>query len=175
MKLTGLEIKRQIELGHIIIDPFDPAQLNPNSYNLRLGSMLIVLDEVNLDLHKAPREDRFTIPEEGYLLLTENVYLGHTVEIISSDLFVPIIDGRSTLGRYGMSIHITAGFGDLGFKGCFTLELEARHRNIRVYPNDLVAQVSFESVQGEIELYKGSYQDQREPRGPKPLQPWNPF
>jgi dCTP deaminase len=169
-KLTGKEIQKQLELGNIIIDPFDPKQLNSNSYNVRLGSTLLVLDEVTLDLHKPPRIVPFTIDSRhGYRLLMDNIYLGHTVEIIGSKQFIPIIDGRSTAGRYGLSVHVTAGFGDVGFIGTFTLELEARHRPITVYEGDSIAQVSFETVIGEIDLYNGSYQGQRAPKGPKPL------
>ncbi len=167
--LSGKEILRQVELGNIIIDPFDPAQLNPNSYNCRLGKEVAWLDEVLLDLHLAPRVVRQEIGSNGYRLFPGMVLLGHTIEVIGSDIYVPCIDGRSTCGRYGLAVHITAGFGDIGFQGQYCMELESRHRPILLREGDLIAQVSFRSVEGEIELYKGSYQNQTGPREPKPL------
>lgn len=167
--LSGHEIRWQNYNGNLTIEPFNDEQLNPNSYNVRLGDMLLYLDDVKLDLHKQPKIVEIKIPKEGILLLKNQVYLGHTVEVIGSNTYVPVIDGRSTIGRYGLSVHITAGFGDVGFKGTFTLELEARHRDTIVYAGDLIAQVSFQEVIGSVGLYKGNYNGQTGPRGPKPL------
>ncbi len=96
------------------------------------------------------------------------------MERIGSKQFVPIIDGRSTAARYGLACHVCAGFCDTGFLGHLTLELESRHRPIVVRPGDMIAQVSFETVQGEITQYSGSYGECTEPRGPKPLYPIMP-
>lgn len=167
--LSGHEIRLQVYNERITIIPFNPEQLNPNSMNVRLGDTLLYLDEVKLDLHKAPRMVEIKIPPEGFLLKKNEVYLGSTVEVIGSDHYVPVIDGRSTIGRYGLSIHITAGFGDVGFKGTFTLEIEARHRDTLVRAGDMIAQVSFHELKGDVEKYRGSYQGQTGPRGPKPL------
>ena len=167
--LSGYQIEYLV--GHeICIEPFNLAQLNPNSYNVRLGNKLLYLDELMLDLHEQPRMIEIDIPPEGFLLLKNEVYLGSTMEVIGSDSFVPVIDGRSTIGRYGLSVHITAGFGDVGFKGTFTLEIEARHRDTLVRAGDMIAQVSFHELTGRAKKYSGSYQGQTGPRGPKPLQ-----
>lgn len=167
--LSGHEIQWQIYRNNICIEPFNLAQVNPNSYNVCLGPTLLYLDEVKLDLHKEPRMVEIKIPPEGFLLKKNEVYLGSTMEVIGSEHYVPVIDGRSTIGRYGLSIHITAGFGDVGFKGTFTLEIEARHRDTLVRAGDMIAQVSFHELKGAYEMYRGSYQGQTGPRGPKPL------
>lgn len=168
--LSGFEIIKQIQCGNIEIDPFDLVNVNPNSVNVRLGNEIAWIDDVTIDLHRAPISMRVeTIPPEGFLLKKSQVYLGATIERISTKCFVPVIDGRSTIGRYGLAVHITAGFGDCGFNGTFTLELEARHRDTWVRPGDLIAQVSFHEIKGTIMVYNGSYQGQTGPRGPKPL------
>lgn len=168
--LSGLEITRQIQLGNIEIYPFDFGNVNPNSVNVRLGDEIMWIDDVVVDLHRKPLSMlRKPIPSEGFLLKKGNVYLASTIERIHSKCFVPVIDGRSTIGRYGLAVHITAGFGDVGFNGQFVLELEARHRDTLIRPGDMIAQVSFHEVTGEISLYNGSYQNQTGPLGPKPL------
>lgn len=167
--LSGHQIQLEVGLGGICIEPFCPEQLNPNSYNVRLGDRLLYLDETELDLHELPRMVELAIPPEGFLLKKGEVYLGATIETIGSEYYVPVIDGRSTTGRYGLSVHITAGFGDVGFKGTFTLEIEARHRDTWIRTGDMIAQVSFHELTGRVEKYSGSYQGQTGPRGPKPL------
>lgn len=167
--LSGNEIRQQVYNERITISPFCLLQLNPNSYNVRLGPTLMWLDDVALDLHKQPKLVEIVIPPEGYFLQKNHIYLGSTIEVIGSDYYVPVIDGRSTMGRYGLSVHVTAGFGDVGFHGTFTLELEARHRNTKVRAGDLIAQVSFQEVTGLVHKYQGTYQHQTGPKGPKPL------
>lgn len=171
--LSGNEIRRQVELGGIVIEPFCEEQLNPNSYNCRLGKEILMLTEETLDLHIAPAFEIQHIGEEGFLLRKGNVYLASTLECIGSKLFIPCIDGRSTIGRYGVVVHKTAGFGDAGFNGTFTLELQAHHRDTRVHYGDLIAQVSFHAIDGlPPTLYSGSYQWQTGPRAPKNLRAW---
>jgi dCTP deaminase len=89
--------------------------------------------------------------------------------MIGATKYVPIIDGRSTTGRYGLALHITAGVGDTHFFGVWTLELEARHRDTLVRPGDVIGQVSFETIEGELQPYTGSYANRSGPVGPKPL------
>lgn len=74
---------------------------------------------------------------------------------------VPMLIGRSSIGRLGLAVHVTAGFGDIGFSGRWTLELLAAHP-IRVYPGMEICQISYEEIEGEVlEGYHGKYQDQR--------------
>lgn len=115
--LTGNEIKIQIESGNIGIYPYDENCIGPNSYDVRLGDQLMVYREAVLDARRENRTRVIDIPEEGLVLLPGKLYLGKTVEWTSSPWYVPMYEGRSSLGRLGISSHITAGFGDIGFEG----------------------------------------------------------
>lgn len=172
-KLTGKEILRQIELGHIEIDPFDKSRINPNSYNIRLAPELKVYEpnkynymtgnkEVLLDSHKKNETKDLVIPKTGLVLYPNTLYLGRTVERTYTDKYVPMIDGRSSTGRLGMLIHATAGFGDVGFNGTWTLEIFVIHPLI-IYPYDEIGQVSFETLEGDMSYqYDGRYNHQHD-------------
>lgn len=71
---------------------------------------------------------------------------------------VPMVDGRSTLGRLGVTVHETAGFGDFGFEGCFTLEIAAREMT-KLYVGMRIAQVSFQTTTPNVvkKVYTGAY------------------
>lgn len=81
----------------------------------------------------------------------------HTAETIWTDKFVPIIDGKSSIGRLFISIHQTAGFGDVGFDGQYTLEVTS-HFPVRVYAGMRFCQIRFHGIQGHITQYEGNYQ-----------------
>ena len=75
--------------------------------------------------------------------------------------YVPKIDGRSTTGRLGIIVHITAGFGDNGFKGKWTLEITVTHPVI-VYPGMEIGQLYYETIEGDTSMsYNGKYQNQQ--------------
>ena len=261
--LTGDEIERQIKKGNIVIDPFDPDRINPNSYNLRLHPQLLIYDRGNTsrccelptgstdpildyinrekirlgtstvnatqkvckldepdgnnttiksddfttednghstikfddsiitdyitplsmfdkyvqheDLDKFKEYDldfnpidmrnpngtiEFNIPETGYVLRPGVLYIGRTIERTFTDKFIPMLDGRSSGGRLGISIHICAGFGDIGFDGTWTLEITVVEPVI-IYPNVEIAQVSYFKPYGKTgRKYNGRYNKQ---------------
>jgi dCTP deaminase len=105
MILSGTEIIRQRELGRIQIDPFAPNQVNPNSYNFRLGATIMSYINEVLDPRIPQPVSTETIPESGMLLYPNKIYLGHTEEIMGSDHFVPCIRGRSSTARMGLFVH----------------------------------------------------------------------
>jgi len=150
--LSGLEIKKQVEKGNITIEPFCDTQVNPNSYNLRLHPELLVYVDDVLDMKKENKTRKLSIPEEGLVLEPGKLYLGRTVERTHTDKFVPMLDGRSSIGRLGIYTHVTAGFGDIGFDGTWTLEIQVIHP-VRVYPNIKIVQISYQEITGEFELY----------------------
>ena len=153
MILSGLEIKKQIEAGNIHIDDFSEKRLNPNSYNLRLHDELLVYTDGVLDMKKPNETRRITIPEEGLVLVPGTLYLARTMERTKIDKFVPIMEGRSSIGRLGISTHAAAGFGDVGFNGTWTMQIKVTHP-VRIYPFVEIAQIYFLSIQGEYEKYK---------------------
>ncbi len=156
MILSGKQIKKQ--LGHNIhIDPFNEEQLNSNSYNLRLADELMVYEEPVLDM-KTPNAHRsFNIPEEGVVLEPGRLYLGRTMEYTQTDDHVPMLEGRSSIGRLGLFIHVTAGFGDVGFSGHWTLEMFCIHP-IRIYTGVEVCQIFYHNIEGDYDRYKSKYQ-----------------
>ena len=160
MILSGKEIKRQLGTG-INIEPYNESQLNPNSYNLSLFNELLVYDNDVLDMKNPNPTSRITIPEEGLLLEPNKLYLGRTVEHTSTDKFVPMLEGRSSIGRLGLFIHVTAGFGDVGFSGFWTLEIFCV-QPIRIYPNVEICQIFYHTIEGDYDLYKsGKYQNNK--------------
>lgn len=158
MILTGEEIRRQVATGTIFIENFNSARLGPNSYNLRLAPDLLVYREAVLDMAKDNRTRRLTIPPEGMVLKPGKLYLGRTVERTRTDKFIPMLEGRSSVGRLGMGIHVTAGFGDIGFDGPWTLEITVTEP-LRIYPMVEIAQIYFHVPAGETSMqYRGKYQ-----------------
>jgi dCTP deaminase len=161
MILTGEEIRRRLG-DDVRIDPFNPTQLNPNSYNLSLHNELLVYEEVVLDLKQPNRFRRLTIPAEGLVLSPNQLYLGRTCEYTETHNLVPQIEGRSSIGRLGLFVHVTAGFGDIGFKGYWTLEMFAV-QPIRIYPAVQICQIFYHQVCGEICEYSSEkYQNNRD-------------
>ena len=154
MILSGLAIKDRIEKGEIEITPFDKSLLNPNSYNLRLHDKLLVYADFPLDMKKPLNTKEITIPESGYELKPGTLYLGRTFEHTVTKKHVPMIQGRSSIGRLGIYIHITAGFGDIGFNGYWTLEIECIHPVI-IYPMIKICQIYYHTVEGDYLSYDG--------------------
>lgn len=151
MILSGDEIQR-LQGTDIKIDPFDPSNLNPNSYNLTLHHELLTYEEVVLDMKKNNRSRRLTIPEQGLTLEPNRLYLGRTIERTETHNLVPMIEGRSSIGRLGLFVHVTAGFGDVGFKGFWTLEMFAI-QPIKIYPGTAICQIFYHQVAGNIREY----------------------
>jgi dCTP deaminase len=171
MILSGKEIEKQLG-SSIIITPFNPAQLGPNSYNLRLHNELLVYEDLVLDMKKKQETTRIVIPEEGLLLEPNRLYLGRTLEYTATESYVPMLEGRSSIGRLGLFIHITAGFGDVGFKGFWTLEIVCT-QPIRIYPNVEICQIFYHTLEGDYEKYgqgafknkSGKYQNNTDVQG----------
>lgn len=169
MILTGPEIEAAVADGRLRIDPYDPDQVNPNSYNVRLGDTLITYAEPVIDAysHNPTRVQRID-PDHGFVLQPGELYLGHTQERVGTDAFVPLLFGRSSVGRLGLFVEITAPIGDIGFHGQWTLMLSPI-RPLRVYPGMRIGQIMFFLCVGPIDLYQGKYQASD---GPQPSRLW---
>ena len=153
MILTGSKIKEEVARGTIKISPFSEEQVNPNSYNYRLGPILKVYK--NFDGEKSLFEE-ILIPEEGYVLQPGQMYLGHTKEIIGSSTYAMSLIGRSSMGRYGLFLQVSANLGHTTSEHQWTLEMVAA-LPIRVYPGMIIGQVSFWRNFGAIVEYGGRY------------------
>ncbi|MGH4051543.1 MAG: dCTP deaminase [Clostridium sp.] len=158
MILSGKEIKKKLG-KEIVIEPFNEKQLNPNSYNLRLHNELLVYDEPILDMKKENKVKKIFIPDEGLVLETGKLYLGRTVEFTGTENYVPMLEGRSSIGRLGLFIHVTAGFGDVGFHGFWTLEIFCV-QPIKIYSGVEICQIYYHCIEGEYDEYRsGKYQN----------------
>ena len=158
MILSGKEIESRIN-DEIIIDPFDKNRINPNSYNLSLHNELIMYKNSLLDMKKDNKIEKLKIPSNGLVLEANRLYLGRTVEYTETRNLVPMLEGRSSIGRLGLFVHVTAGFGDVGFKGFWTLEIFCI-QPIKIYPNVEICQVYYHTLEGSHENYtSGKYQD----------------
>lgn len=158
MILSGREIARRMG-GDIVIEPYDPARLNPNSYNLSLHPELMVYDADVLDMKQPAPTRRIPIPEEGLVLQPGRLYLGRTDEYTRTRNLVPMLEGRSSTGRLGLIVHVTAGFGDVGFAGYWTLEIFCV-QPVRIYPHAQVCQIHYHDILGDFEPYhSGKYQN----------------
>ena len=158
MILSGKEILKHIG-REIVIEPFDEKKINPNSYNLSLSNELLVYENDVLDMKTPNKTKKLIIPEEGLLLEPRRLYLGRTNEFTKTDKYIPMLEGRSSTGRLGLFIHVTAGFGDVGFAGYWTLEIFCV-QPVRIYPNVEVCQIYYHDIDGEYDLYNsGKYQN----------------
>lgn len=186
MILTGEEIRRQVREGRITVEPYNDKRINPASLDLTLGDQVAVYQDfalfdaeehfnrigkpydgtglvpVNLSKvydTKKPSDVRvFKIdPKVGWVIQPGIGYLMHTVERISTDAYNPVLDGKSSLGRIFLKVHETAGYGDPGFNGQFTLEVTSSMFPIRLYPGMRICQVRFHTLEGAHYSYKGHY------------------
>lgn len=176
--LSGKRILEEMAKGNIIFDPFDKKQLNPNSYNVRLNDELLIYTVNTLDMAKENPYEIIKIPEKGLVLEPGLLYLGQTIEYTETYGYVPKFDGRSSIGRLGISVHETAGFGDNGFCGYWTLEISCI-QPVRIYPNVTIGQIYFDPIEladNETEeneiTYHGKYQDNH---GVQPSMMWKEF
>lgn len=161
MILSGDEIRKHLDTN-IIIEPFDEKHLNPNSYNLSLHNEVLTYEEVVLDMRNVNRVRRVTIPDDGLVLGPNQLYLGRTCERTETHNLVPMIEGRSSVSRLGLFVHVTAGFGDVGFSGYWTLEMFAV-QPVRIYPGVSICQIFFHEITGDITEYKSEkYQHNRD-------------
>ncbi len=153
MILSGLEIKKRLGKD-IIIEPFEEKYLNPNSYNLRLSNELLIYKNSILDMKVLNETEKVIIPESGYILEPNRLYLGRTLEYTETYHLVPMLEGRSSIGRLGIFVHVTAGFGDVGFCGYWTLEIFAIHP-VKIYPYVPVCQIFYHTIEGDYFNYDG--------------------
>ncbi len=186
MILSDRTIRDAIASGRIVIDPFDPAHVQPSSVDLGIDNVFRVFQ--NHRYHhidpKEPQEDLTAevkaTNEEPFVLHPGEFVLGSTVERVRlADDVVARLEGKSSLGRLGLLIHSTAGFVDPGFDGYLTLELSnVAGLPIAIYPGMMIGQISFYELTTPAEHPYGSettsskYQGQR---GPTPSRIYEDF
>lgn len=165
--------------------PFTEKNLNPASLDLTLGNQVAVYSDFTycatadrprdrpfagegiapvtslpgkcLDVREKSSIRTWTIdPELGWVIMPGVGYLMHTAERVLAVDTVPIVDGKSSLGRVFLQVHMTAGYGDAGFDGQYTLEVQSVFP-VRLYPGMRICQIRFVSIQGNLVTYEGHY------------------
>ena len=149
MILTDSRILEEIAKGTIKIEPYTREDLGSNSYDVHLGKWLATYINVELDAKKHNKIDYFEIPDEGFVLQPQSFYLGVTEEYTETHAHVPFLEGKSSTGRLGIDIHATAGKGDVGFCGNWTLEISCK-QPVRIYKGMPIGQLIYFPVEGEI-------------------------
>ncbi len=150
MILTKLEIIKQVKKGNISISPFNEDMLNPNSVNYRLDRELLEFDE-QLDAKKKSSPKKILLTDEGFTLQPGKLYLANTYEKIGSKKYVTQLIGRSSLGRLGLFLQVTAPLGHVGTYHNWTLELKVV-QPLKVYPLMRIGQVTFWKIKGKRNL-----------------------
>jgi len=151
MVLSDVDIEGTISTGLIQIEPFDKSRLQPASIDLTLGNIFTGLhpawngEDVDLKKDQAERFIVIEANDSGYPLMPGQFVLGHTAEMVGlSRCYCGRVEGKSSLGRLGLLVHLTAGFIDPGFYGHITLEMvNLLNVPIILYPGMPVAQLCF--------------------------------
>lgn len=169
--LVDSDILLAMRSGQIVVTPFDRACLGTNSYDVHLAPMLRVYQRPVEKTHRGgsiytesdiPLESRspnatydlYIGNSDGWILEPGELYLASTVEYTESNAHLPMLNGRSSIGRLGLSIHVTAGTGDVGFRGHWTMELHVIRR-LRVHAGMPIGQLLWLAVSGEPETPYG--------------------
>lgn len=177
MILSDRTIRTLLESGQIVIDPLDPANIQPSSVDVHLDNLFRVFrnDTTPYIDPKENQEDLTELVEvkedNAFILHPGEFVLGSCLERIAlpADL-VARLEGKSSLGRLGLLIHSTAGFVDAGWDGHLTLELSnVANLPIALYPGMKIGQISFLQMTTPADQPYGSkavgskYQGQRGP------------
>lgn len=162
--LSDGTIARLIEARRIVLDPWDPGNLQPASVDLRLGNSFRVFHNhriTAIDLREPPTNltEEVVVDEgEPFVIHPGEFCLGRTLEWVElPDDVVARVEGKSSLGRLGLIVHATAGFCDPGWKGTLTLEFNNLTRvPIKLYSGLAIAQLSFMALDAAAQRPYGS-------------------
>ena len=163
-----------------LISPYNQDQLQPASYDVRLGRNIQIPRPYILDLRSLRPSKEFMDPyemgeDESYILRPGDCILGETVETINVPAYLRAsIEGKSSLARLWLFPIAEAGYLDPGFSGVVTLEiLNLGPFTLMIYPGMLIAQVSFAELNAPAKRPYGSeglgshYQNQKGVEGSK--------
>lgn len=158
-----------LKLGESLLDPFRRENVQPASIDLCLGNEFIVYDShrqryVDLDDPADASSKKVTVNEDGdgFTLQPKEFVLGVTEEtvMLPSDIMARL-EGKSSIGRLGVMVHVTAGFIDPGFHGPITLEIcNLRQIPVVLRPGISFCQLSFHRLEAPAaKPYQGRYQN----------------
>jgi len=184
--LSDRDIRAELEVGRVVLDPYDPVMVQPSSVDVRLDRFFRVFEN-----HRYPHIDpsieqpdltRLVEPDwdEPFILHPGEFALASTFEVITlPDDVAGRLEGKSSLGRLGLLTHSTAGFIDPGFSGHVTLELSnVATLPIKLWPGMKIGQLCLFRLSSPAEhpygssVYGSRYQGQR---GPTPSKSFKDF
>jgi dCTP deaminase len=175
--LSDRDLRKELESGRLVLDPWDAAMLQPSSIDVRLDRFFRVFQNSRYThIDPAEQQDELTSavqvePDEPFVLHPGEFVLGSTFESVSlPDDLAGRLEGKSSLGRLGLLTHSTAGFIDPGFTGHITLELSnVANLPIILWPGMKIGQLCLFRLSSPSERPYGSdgvgsrYQGQRGP------------
>jgi len=175
--LSDRDIRAEIDLGRVKLEPYDPSLLQPSSVDLRLDRLFrTFVNHRYTHIDPATQQDDLTVlvevsADEPFVLHPGEFVLGSTYEVITlPDDIAGRLEGKSSLGRLGLLTHSTAGFIDPGFSGHVTLELSnVANLPIKLWPGMKVGQLCLFRLSSPAEhpygsaIYGSRYQGQRGP------------
>lgn len=150
--LTGPAIAEAVARGEASIEPFDPARLGPNAYDVSLGPELI----------EVASGARLRIPPGGLVLVPGALYLGATAEVCGSAVHACTLHADRSAASLGLWIHVSAELGHAGSRVQWTLEIRAA-APVRVRAGAKIGKVAFWRQVGEPAPYDGGYRGQAGP------------
>ena len=177
MLLSDRDIRAAVEAKRIVLDPYDPAMVQPSSIDIRLDRYFRVFENHRYP-HIDPAQEQAdltrmveSVADEPFVLHPGEFVLASTYELVTlGDDMAARLEGKSSLGRLGLLTHSTAGFIDPGFTGHVTLELSnVATLPIKLWPGMKIGQLCFFALSSPSEHPYGSdrhgsrYQGQRGP------------
>jgi len=175
--LSDRDIKAEVDASRVVLEPYEPAMVQPSSIDVRLDRLFRVFENHRYP-HIDPAEEQSELTrqvepvgDEPFILHPGEFVLGSTYEGVTlPDDVAARLEGKSSLGRLGLLTHSTAGFIDPGFSGHVTLELSnVATLPIKLWPGMKIGQLCFFRLSSPSEhpygasIYGSRYQGQRGP------------
>lgn len=169
--MVGSELVAAIRRGEIVIDPLEDSQIGPGSVDLTLGSEFRILKQdggiyhVHNESDFADVTELVSLSEGEYISIAPcEMILGITRERVTlAESIAGWLEGRSRFARFGLAIHVTAGFMQPGISNHQVLEIvNLGHRPLALYPGTRICQFVFERCLGSAK-YHGRFADQVRP------------
>jgi dCTP deaminase len=175
--LSDRDLRKEVESGRLLLDPFDGEMVQPSSIDVRLDRFFRVFNNTKYThIDPSLQQDDLTslveaVADEPFVLHPGEFVLGSTFERVTlPDDLAGRLEGKSSLGRLGLLTHSTAGFIDPGFSGHITLELSnVANLPITLWPGMKIGQLCLFQLSSSAEFPYGStqagsrYQGQRGP------------
>mgnify|MGYP003330714151 CR=1 FL=1 len=142
--LCDYEIETAVNVGNVVIRPYSPDNVQPNSYDIHLGKEIVVM-------YPGDSPEKKKLP---YTLKHGEFILGTTAEYIEiKKSCCAELSGKSTCARYGISVHQTGGWIDCGFKGNITLEIVNNGHDYELVSGMPIGQLIFHTCQNPRYAY----------------------